>query len=83
MDALARRVPNDEATVVARIAEIAGQPGRDDGVEFRTETARARTIRDDARYQGMRIAMDARIARASVKFRLDINFDDPVTPAPR
>jgi len=26
---------------------------------------------------------DARIATAAVKFRLDINFGDPVTPAPR
>jgi hypothetical protein len=83
VDALARRMPNNEATVVERIAEIAEQPGSDDGVEFSTETARARTIRDDARYQGLRIAMDTRIARASVKFRLDINFGDPVTPAPR
>jgi hypothetical protein len=83
VDALARRMPNDEAAVVAHVAEIAKQPASDDGVEFRTETASARTIRDEARYRGLRIAMDTRIATASVKFRLDINFGDPVTPAPR
>ena len=41
VDAPARRMPNDEPTVVARIAEIAEQAASDDGVEFRTETARA------------------------------------------
>lgn len=27
--------------------------------------------------------MDSRIATAAVRFRLDVNFGDPVTPAPR
>jgi Nucleotidyl transferase AbiEii toxin, Type IV TA system len=37
----------------------------------------------DAFYPGLRVAMDSRIATAAVRFRLDINFGDPVTPAPR
>jgi len=32
---------------------------------------------------GVRIAMDCAIATAVVKFRLDVYFGDPVTPAPR
>lgn len=82
-DALARNISNDEAAVLARVVEVAGQPVPDDGVVFRTDTTTARTIRDDAFYPGVRVAMDTRIASAAVKFRLDVNFGDPVTPAPQ
>jgi hypothetical protein len=82
-DALARNFPNDQANVVARVVEIANQPlPEHDGVEFRTDTVRSRVIRDAELYAGFRIAMDCAIATAIVKLRLDINFGDPVTPAP-
>jgi Nucleotidyl transferase AbiEii toxin, Type IV TA system len=83
LDALARSVANDAAAVLARVTEIARlAPSIDDGVIYRTETAAARVIRDQALYAGVRIAMDCQIATATVKFRLDVNFGDPVTPAP-
>lgn len=81
-DALARDMANDEAAVVARIVEIAGLADND-GVEFRTSTVTARTIRDEALYAGVRVTMDARLATATVRFRIDVNFGDPVTPAPQ
>jgi hypothetical protein len=58
-------------------------PAYDDGVEYRADTVSSRIIRDEALYSGVRIAMDCAIATAVVKFRLDVNFGDPVTPAPR
>jgi hypothetical protein len=83
LDALARLLANDEAAVLSRVTEIARLvPGIDDGVVYRTETATARVIRDQALYAGVRVAMDSEIATATVKFRLDVNFGDPVTPAP-
>jgi Nucleotidyl transferase AbiEii toxin, Type IV TA system len=83
LDTLARSVANDETAVLARVAEIARlAPRVDDGVMYRAETATARVIRDQALYAGIRIAMDCQIATATVKFRLDVNFGDPVTPAP-
>lgn len=82
-DALARHVANDQNALLARVVEIARFPDDDGGVEFLSDTAVARTIRDDALYAGVRITMDARIATAAVKFRLDVNFGDPITPAPR
>ena len=42
----------------------------------------SRITRDQAIYAGVRISMDSTIATATVKFRLDVNFGDPVTPAP-
>jgi hypothetical protein len=66
-----------------RQSERLADDAADDGVEFLTDTAVARPIREDAFYPAVRVAMDSRIATAVVRFRLDVNFGDPVTPAPR
>jgi hypothetical protein len=82
-DALARSIANDQLAILARVTEIAcHQLDDDDGVEYLTQTASARLIRDQAIYAGIRIAMDSAIATALVKFRLDVNFGDPITPGP-
>lgn len=83
-DLLARNLPNDEASVVARVMEIAELViDPDDGVRFLTGTTVARTIRDDDLYSGVRVGMDCELSTANVKLWLDVNFGDPVTPAPR
>jgi hypothetical protein len=83
-DLLARQIANDVDAVAARVTEIA-QIGLDDddGVVFLPETIVAEVIREDALYAGVRIHMDARIDRASVKLKLDVNIGDPVTPGPQ
>ncbi len=81
LDALARSVADDQATVVSLVSEVA-YLSLDDGVKFRTATATSRIIREQAFYSGVRIAMDAAISTATVKFRMDVNFGDPITPAP-
>jgi hypothetical protein len=81
LDALARSVANDQIAIVSLVSEIAQLPLRD-GVRYQTATATSRIIRDQAIYSGVRIAMDSAIATATVKFRLDVNFGDPITPAP-
>lgn len=81
LDALARSMADDQATVVSLVSEVADLP-LDDGVEFRTATASSRIIREQAFYSGVRVAMDAAISTATVKFRKDVNFGDPITPAP-
>jgi hypothetical protein len=81
LDALARWVANDQNVIVSLVADIARLP-LNDGVEYLYETATSRMIRDQAIYSGVRIAMDCAIATATVKFRLDVNFGDPVTPLP-
>src|SRR5487761_311935 len=83
LDALARWIANDEAAILSRVTEIALHPlDDDDGVEYLTETATTRVIRDQAIYAGVRVAMDCNISTAAVKFRMDVNFGDPVTPGP-
>jgi hypothetical protein len=51
-DTLARNFSNDQATVVARVVEIANQRVSEDGVDFRTETVTSRMIRDEDLYAG-------------------------------
>jgi hypothetical protein len=82
-DALARNIASDQETVARRVADIAAIEDPDDGVEFLPDTATTAVIRDDALYSGVRVTMTARLVTAQVKLRLDINFGDPVTPAPR
>lgn len=81
LDALARSIADDQATVVSLVSEVADLP-LDDGVEFRTATTTSRIIREQALYSGLRIAIDATISTATVRFRMDVNFGDPITPAP-
>lgn len=82
-DALVRNMSSDQDTVARRVAEIAALEDPDDGVTFMPETVTTAVIRDDALYSGVRVTMTAVLATAQVKLRLDINFGDPVTPAPR
>ncbi len=83
VDTLVLRLANDAQAVAARVVEIAAILDPDDGVEYLLETVGARVIRDHALYHGIRVTMDARIASAVLKFSLDVNFGDPVTPAPQ
>jgi hypothetical protein len=82
-DALARNMASDEEAVARRVVEIAVIDDTDDGVVFMPETVTTAVIRDDAQYSGVRVTMVAQLATAQIKLRLDINFGDPVTPAPR
>ena len=82
-DFLARNLGVDESTVLARVVEIASTPPLvEDGVEYLVDTATASTIRDGDLYGGVRVSMDAGVAGARVKLRLDVSTGDPVTPPP-
>lgn len=82
-DFLARNLPVKQDAVLERVVQIAAtKPAEDDGVEFRIETAMTSAIRDGDLYGGVRVAMDALLAGARVKLRLDISTGDPVVPPP-
>ncbi|HMO10807.1 MAG TPA: nucleotidyl transferase AbiEii/AbiGii toxin family protein, partial [Actinotalea sp.] len=82
-DTWARNLPRDADTVGRRVAEIAALPYPDDGVVFRLDTLTTHVIRDEALYAGVRVSMDAALATATVKLRVDVSFGDPITPAPQ
>lgn len=82
-DLLATHLSNQTEEVLARVTEIADTTmDPDDGVRYLTGSARARIIREGDLYSGVRVTMAATVADASVKLQLDINFGDPMTPAP-
>jgi hypothetical protein len=61
-DFLARNLNLDEESVLRRVVDIAALPTPvEDGVEFRTDTAKASTTRDGDLYGCVRIAMDATV----------------------
>jgi len=82
VDTLAIRIASDTASVLRIVQEIAEIPDPSDGVLFDTPSAQGSTIRSGAAYSGVRIKMNARLATALVRFSLDVNFGDPVTPDP-
>jgi hypothetical protein len=80
-DFLARNLCVDETTVLARVVEIVStQPLVEDGVTYLVDTATASTIRDGDLYGGVRVSMDATVAGAQVKLRLDVSTGDPIPP---
>jgi hypothetical protein len=82
-DLLATRLDRDQQGVLEVITAIAAsEPPEDDGIEFAVGTAAIRTIREGETYAGSRVTMDARVATATLKLSLDVNFGDPVTPGP-
>ncbi len=54
----------------------------DDGLEFDSDSAVGEPIRDDADYNGVRVKITARLATAKVALHIDVNFGDPIWPAP-
>lgn len=54
----------------------------DDGLEFDSESVASESIRDDTDYPGARISLAARLATARIALHIDVNFGDPIWPAP-
>ena len=54
----------------------------DDGLVFDTEALTALDIKEDAKYQGVRITGRASLERAQAPFQIDIGFGDAVTGIP-
>jgi hypothetical protein len=78
-DLLARGVSNDESELRALVGEIA-TISMPDGVSFDVTEISVERIREDADYEGVRLALPTSLAGASLKLRLDLSFGDPVEP---
>lgn len=74
---------NDTASMIDLVRNIvANPPHNDDGLVFATETAVAEAIREGDDYSGVRVRLDARLARARIAFHVDVNVGDPIWPKP-
>lgn len=71
--------PERAAAVFEDLCRIAVEP---DGVEFDAATVRAELIREDQRYLGTRVKLEARIAGAVIGLQVDVGHGDAVVPPP-
>ncbi len=81
IDFAARGFPNDIPEVEQRVRGILAV-STDDGLEFNTDSVHGEPIRDEADYNGVRVSVRARLATAQVSLHIDLNFGDPIWPAP-
>lgn len=83
VDLAALDVANDSATVLELVRTVlVARPSVEDGIEFFAETARAEIIREEDNYSGVRVHVEARLAKAKLPFHVDVNVGDPIWPAP-
>jgi len=81
IDLQATGMENDITDVEAMVATIAAIPA-DDGLAFDLDSVHGEPIRDEADYEGARVHLTARLATAVIPFHVDVNFGDPIWPAP-
>jgi nucleotidyltransferase AbiEii toxin of type IV toxin-antitoxin system len=55
----------------------------DDGLEFAPSTVRAREIREEQEYGGVRVEMTVRLGQARLELQVDVGFGDALVPRPR
>ncbi len=81
IDFQAQALANDADTVLRLVREISAIE-RDDGLVYDLDEAIAEVIRDGDEYSGVRVVMTGHLARANIRFHVDVNVGDPVWPAP-
>lgn len=54
----------------------------DDGLEFLTDTVTGGLIREEEKYQGVRVKFIAKLGQARITLQVDVGFGDAVTPHP-
>lgn len=81
VDLLALNISNNPEQVVEIFREICEIDAKD-GVLFDAASVFAQRIKEDARYEGLRIKLFAYLARSRHVLQFDIGFDDVVTPHP-
>jgi predicted nucleotidyltransferase component of viral defense system len=79
VDLSARGLTNSVESTIELVRAILAQE-RDDGWTFGTPTGEA--IRQEDAYSGVRVTVLGALATARVSFHVDINFGDPIWPAP-
>ncbi|QIM16449.1 nucleotidyl transferase AbiEii/AbiGii toxin family protein [Leucobacter insecticola] len=81
IDFAATGFTNDITDVEERVRSII-EVHLDDGLEFDSGSAVGEPIQDDADYNGVRVKITAQLATAKVALHVDVNFGDPIWPAP-
>lgn len=72
---------SDDADRLMRLFKEVCSIAADDGLQFDPDSIRVQAIREEARYGGMRVTVNATLDAAKLKLQVDIGFGDAVTPA--
>lgn len=81
IDLHAHDLLNQQYEITAIIREVCSI-AIDDGLVFDPNSIRVTTIRDDMLYSGVRMKINCLLATAIIPLSVDINFGDPISPAP-
>jgi len=81
IDLQATRLTDDPDEVAERVRAIAGLELAD-GLVFDPASVTATTIRDEDEYAGVRVKLIATLGTARLTVGMDVNFGDPISPAP-
>lgn len=82
IDLQATRLTDDPDDVAERVRAIA-RLELADGLVFDPASVTATTIRDEDEYAGVRVKLIAALGAARLSVEMDVNFDDPIWPAPQ
>jgi len=82
IDLQATRLTGDPEEVAERVRIIAALEV-DDGLAFDLASVIAMTIREEDEYAGVRVKLTATLGTARLTVGIDVNFGDPIWPAPR
>jgi len=82
IDLQATRLTSDPYDVAERVRAIAALDLAD-GLVFNPTKVAATTVRDDDEYAGVRVKLPASLGTARLTAGMDVNFGDPIWPAPR
>ncbi len=73
----------DDADEIADILrDVCGIEVEPDGLAFQANTIQVEAIRETARYGGLRVKLQAKLANVRIPVQIDIGFGDAVTPSP-
>ena len=81
IDLQATRLTGDPEEVAERVRIIAALEV-DDGLAFDLASVTAMTIREEDEYAGVRVKLTATLGTARLTVGIDVNFGDPIWPAP-
>ena len=82
IDLQATRLTDDPDEVAGRVRAIVGLELAD-GLVFDPASVTATTIRDEDEYAGVRVKLIATLGTARLTVGMDVNFGDPIWPAPQ
>jgi hypothetical protein len=68
---------------LTRVVRDVAECDADDGILFDADAVRIETIREDARYSGVRLRMPATVGPARGELVWDVSTGDPIVPSPR